>query len=55
MRVCQFRHDGKWTSIVAATSWPPDQEGLRFYSTAGQGTVKGHRYWPVSTSSDIIA
>ncbi len=40
MRVCQFRHDGKWTSIVAAPSWPPDQEGLRSYSTTGKDAVK---------------
>src|SRR5579862_3715910 len=29
MRVCQFRHDGKWTIITAARK-PPPQEDLRF-------------------------
>jgi hypothetical protein len=23
MRVCQFRHDGKWTYKAAATYWSP--------------------------------
>src|SRR5579863_2740640 len=26
MRVCQFRHDGKWTYIAAAALGPPCQE-----------------------------
>ena len=41
MRVCQFRHDGKWTSIVAAAPHgPPDQEDLLSYSTGARLAVK---------------
>ena len=40
MRVCQFRHDGKWTSIVAAAPRPPDQEDLHVYFTARLLAVK---------------
>jgi hypothetical protein len=39
MRVCQFRHDGKWTSIAAARM-PPHQEDLRFYFTGQSLAVK---------------
>src|ERR1700758_5438583 len=39
MRVCQFRHDGKWTS-TAATRKPPHQEDLHFYSTGAILGVK---------------
>src|SRR5215469_7580747 len=39
MRVCQFRHDGKWTSTVAAATLP-DQKDLRFYSTGTAPAVK---------------
>ena len=39
MRVCQFRHDGKWTSITAARM-PPPQEDLHPYSTDATRSVK---------------
>jgi hypothetical protein len=39
MRVCQFRHDGKWTVITAAGK-PPSQEDLLSYSTAAPLRVK---------------
>lgn len=39
MRVCQFRHDGKWT-VTTAAGKPPSQEDLRFYSTGRNSTVK---------------
>ena len=31
MRVCQFRHDGKWTYKAAATIRVADQEDLLSY------------------------
>jgi hypothetical protein len=40
MRVCQFRHDGKWTYIAAAVIRPPDQEELHQYSTGATPRVK---------------
>jgi len=39
MRVCQFRHDGKWTS-AAADGMPLHQEDLRIYFTDTKATVK---------------
>jgi len=30
MRVCQFRHDGKWTYIAATATRPPNQEDQHF-------------------------
>ncbi len=39
MRVCQFRHDGKWTSFAAARSLPY-QEDLHFHSTSTKLRVK---------------
>ena len=35
MRVCQFRHDGKWTSIVAAARRLPDEEDCSTILQAG--------------------
>ena len=43
MRVCQFRHDGKWTFIAAATLRPPNQEDQPFYSTDTTPRVKRRR------------
>jgi hypothetical protein len=40
MRVCQFRHDGKWTYIAAATARPPNQEDLLLHSTDATPRVK---------------
>ena len=40
MRVCQFRHDGKWTSIVAAAQRPLDAEDLHIHSTDTKLPVK---------------
>jgi hypothetical protein len=40
MRVCQFRHDGKWTFIAAAAAWPPSQEDLHLHSTEATPRVK---------------
>ncbi len=40
MRVCQFRHDGKWTFIAVATARPPSQEELHFYCTVVNCGVK---------------
>jgi hypothetical protein len=40
MRVCQFRHDGKWTYIAAATLKPPYQEDLPNHSTDTKRCVK---------------
>jgi hypothetical protein len=39
MRVCQFRHDGKWTSFAAART-PPHPEDLHLYFTGTAYTVK---------------
>src|SRR5215469_13386952 len=39
MRVCQFRHDGKWTS-AAATGTLPHQEDLHVYFTEKDCSVK---------------
>ena len=41
MRVCQFRHDGKWTSAAAAGRLP-HQEDLQIYFTVTLPGVK-HR------------
>src|SRR5579871_3041379 len=39
MRVCQFRHDGKWTSAATARTLP-HQEDLHHYSTEKDCAVK---------------
>jgi hypothetical protein len=39
MRVCQFRHDGKWTS-TAATRTPPHPEDLHLHFTGAKEPVK---------------
>ena len=39
MRVCQFRHDGKWTNSAAAGK-PPPEEDLHIYSTGALVGVK---------------
>src|SRR5215472_7911895 len=46
MRVCQFRHDGKWTS-AAADRTPPHQEDLHSYFTGTKASVK-----PLSWTAD---
>ena len=50
MRVCQFRHDGKWTYNAAAANRPPYQEDQRFYSTDVTPPVK-----PAPGSSLILS
>jgi hypothetical protein len=39
MRVCQFRHDGKWT-VNCGSGTPPHQEDLPSYSTGAKLPVK---------------
>jgi hypothetical protein len=51
MRVCQFRHDGKWTFIAAATHSSPCLEDLHFYSTDTTPTVKPRAHSLPSYSS----
>ena len=43
MRVCQFRHDGKWTYIATAAPRPPRQEDQHLYSTDTTPRVKPRR------------
>jgi hypothetical protein len=43
MRVCQFRHDGKWTSNRRGSPKLPDQEDLHLYSTDAKPRVKPTR------------
>jgi hypothetical protein len=40
MRVCQFRHDGKWTCVAAAATKAAVSGRLLFYSTAPIPRVK---------------
>jgi ketosteroid isomerase-like protein len=54
MRVCQFRHDGKWTSF-AATRKPPHPEDLHSYSTDASQRVKPSTAASAIFSAEAIA
>jgi hypothetical protein len=56
MRVCQFRHDGKWTS-AAADRMPLHQEDLHSYFTGMKASVKPlswSRFQIVRPGSDAL-
>jgi hypothetical protein len=54
MRVCQVRHDGKWSYIAAAARKPPYQEDLHFYSTDTVPRVKHRVGWIYSSFAVIV-
>ena len=48
MRVCQFRHDGKWTSVATAASRRRVREDLQVYFTDPRLCVKPLNALPVT-------